>query len=58
MTMAEKTMGPREAQLRAMREANVEKNKKLIDKSVTKMKVKAIGKVSNVKAAKRGGRGR
>ena len=56
--MADKTPGPREAQLRAMREANVEKNKKLIDKSVAKVKGKAIGKVVNVKAAKRGGRGR
>ena len=49
-------MGPKEAELRAKREARVEANKRLID-SKTKVKAKAIGKVVNVKI-KRGGRGR
>ena len=47
-------MGPKEAALRAQREARVTANKRLIDKA----KVKAIGKVTNIKAVKRGGRGR
>ena len=50
--MAEKTMGPREQQLREMREARVEKNKKLIDRKVKP------GKVTNIKTVKRSGRGR
>jgi hypothetical protein len=49
-------MGPKEAALRAQREARVAANKQLID-SKTKVKAKAIGKVVNVKM-KRGGRGR
>jgi hypothetical protein len=47
-------MGPKEAALRAQREARVVANKRLIDK----MKLKAVSsKVVNVKATKRGGRG-
>jgi hypothetical protein len=51
-------IGPKETELRALREARVAANKQLIDKSATKVKAKAIGKVVNIKAAKRGGRGR
>ena len=50
-------MGPKEAALRAQREARVTANKRLIDIN-TKIKAKAIGKVTNIKAVKRGGRGR
>ena len=50
-------MGPKEAALRAQREARVAANKRLID-TKTKVRAKAIGKVVNVKASKRGGRGR
>lgn len=48
-------MGPREAQLRAMREDRVEKNKALIDKQgkVAKVVAKVVKKM-----AKRSGRGR
>jgi len=49
--------GPKELELRALREARVAANKQLID-TKTKVKAKAIGKVVNVKAVKRGGRGR
>jgi hypothetical protein len=50
-------MGPKEAALRAQREARVLANKRLID-SKTKVKAKAIGGMLNIKLAKRGGRGR
>jgi hypothetical protein len=57
--MAEKKMGPREQQLREWREERVKENKQLIDKSaLTKVKAKGIGKVTNLKASKRGGRGK
>jgi hypothetical protein len=49
--------GPKEAELRALREARIAANKQLID-TKTKVKAKSIGKVANIKAAKRGGRGR
>ena len=49
--------GPKEAELRAMREARVAANKQMIDKAA-KIKAKGIGKVANIKAAKRSGRGR
>lgn len=52
-----KPPGPREQQLRDMREARVAKNKALIDKSKVKA-VGKVGKVTNIKTAKRGGRGR
>jgi hypothetical protein len=57
--MAEKKIGPKEAMLRQQREARarVAENKRLID-AQTKVKAKAIGKVANIKAVKRGGRGR
>lgn len=50
--------GPKETELRAMREARLAANKQLIDTKTTKVKAKAIGKVANIKAAKRSGRGR
>jgi hypothetical protein len=52
-------MGPKEERLRMLREAQVRvaENKRLID-SKTKVKAKAIGGVVNIKASKRGGRGR
>ncbi|MET4017774.1 MULTISPECIES: hypothetical protein [Bradyrhizobium] len=50
-------VGPKEAVLRAKREARVEANKRLID-TQSKVKIEAIGKVTNIKASKRGGRGR
>ena len=54
-----KGMGVREAQLRAMREARVEKNKSLIDKQSKAAKVaKVVAKVVKTGKAKRGGRGR
>jgi hypothetical protein len=65
--MAEKKMGPREAELRAMREARaaeadrsakeqrVKENKAKLD-AVSKIKAKGIGKVVNLKAGNRGGR--
>ena len=51
--MGSDKMGPKEAALRAQREARVADNKRLIDKS-TKLKAKGIGKVSTVKMSKRG----
>jgi len=51
-------MGPKEAELRAKREARVAANKRLIDDANTRIKAKAIGKLTNIKAVKRGGRGR
>lgn len=61
--MADKTPGPREQQLRELREARVAKNKALIDKEsklarATKASAKVIGKVARFKAKKTGGRGR
>jgi hypothetical protein len=53
--MTTNKIGPKEAGLRALREARVAANKRLIDKEV---KAKRVGKVVNIKAAKRGGRGR
>ncbi len=54
--MAEKKMGPREAQLREMRELRekerIDANKTKIDRT-TKFKAKGIGKVVNLKG-KRG----
>ena len=50
----DKKMGPTEAALRSQREARGVANKRLMDK----FKAKAVGKVTSVKAAKRGGRGR
>jgi hypothetical protein len=54
--MAEKKMGPREAELRALREKRederVKANKAKIDRT-TKFKAKGIGKVVNLKG-KRG----
>ena len=47
-------MGPKEAAMRAQREARVAANKRLMDK----FKAKGIGKIVNVKAVKRSGRGR
>jgi hypothetical protein len=47
-------IGPKEAQQRALREARVSSNKRLID-TKTKVKAKAIGRVTSVKAAKPGG---
>ena len=47
-------MGPKEAAMRALREARADASKRLTDK----VKAKAIGKVVNVKAVKRSGRGR
>jgi hypothetical protein len=54
MTTASK-MGPKEARNRELREARVNENKKLLDKT-TKFKAKGIGKVVAVKASKRGRR--
>ena len=56
--MADKTPGPREQQLRDMREARIAKNKALIDKTFPKVKAKAIGKVVQITAKRPGGRGR
>jgi hypothetical protein len=58
--MSEKKMGPREAQLREWRENRVKENKQLIDRAaLTKVKAKAVGgKLTNMKAGKRGGRGK
>jgi hypothetical protein len=53
--MATSKMGPKEAALRAQREARVADNKRLID---AKIKAKGVGKVVTVKAGKRGGRGK
>jgi hypothetical protein len=50
--MATTKMGPKEAQQRALREERAEKAKRL-----TVTKVKAVGKLTNIKA-KHGGRGR
>ena len=55
--MATSKMGPKEAALRAQREARVADNTRLID-AKTKIKVKGVGEVVNVRAAKRGGRGK
>jgi hypothetical protein len=60
--MSEKKMGPREAELRAMREAREQKrviaNKAQID-ALTKFKMKGVGSLKNIKASgKRGGRGK
>jgi hypothetical protein len=44
--------GPKELQLRAMREAMVKRDQKL---PKSKMKMKAVGQVVKVKASKRGG---
>jgi len=61
--MSEKKMGPREAELRAMREARVEKTEKRLKENkaridtLTKFKAKGIGKVLSLKGGKRGGRG-
>jgi len=56
--MGHDKVGPKEAQNRALQQQRLEKNKALID-TKTKFKAKAIGKVTSVKAAKRGGgRGR
>ena len=56
--MADKKMGPREAELRAMREKRederVKTNKAKIDRT-TKFKAKGIGKVLSLKGSK--GRG-
>jgi hypothetical protein len=53
--MAESKMGEKEAQLRAMREARIDKNKRLIDKK-SKPKLSAVPPAKVFK--KRGGRGR
>lgn len=59
MVMSDKKIGPREQQLREIREKRVEENKRKIDNSVRKVKGKALGtKVVSFKASKRGGRGR
>jgi hypothetical protein len=59
-------MGPKESAMRAMREARVGANKRLIDEAV-KTKARIISKIGNVKISnvkvgnktlKRGGRGR
>lgn len=55
--MGDNKMGPKEAALRAQREARVAENKRLIG-ATAKMKAKAIGKVTNIKMGKSGGRGR
>jgi hypothetical protein len=55
--MAENKMGPKEAQMRALREARVEQNKRLIDKAA-KIKAKGIARVVSIKTSKTGGRGR
>jgi len=61
--MSDKKMGPREAELRAMREERatqaekrVKENKAKIE-TLTKFKAKGIGKVLSLKGGKRGGRG-
>ena len=56
--MAESKIGPKQAQLQALKQQRMERNKTLIDKVTTKAKAKPGGKVVNIKAAKRGGRGR
>ena len=62
--MSEKKMGPREAELRAMREARAAQEEKRLKASkaqidaLTKFKAKGVGKVVNLKASKRGGRGK
>jgi hypothetical protein len=59
--MSEKKIGPREAQLRAMREARVEANKKMMDNAfkANKAETRKGGKVQvQFKPSKRSGRGR
>jgi hypothetical protein len=56
--MADKTLGPKEAQLRAQREARIEHNKRLMETTAVKAKGKVIGRVVKFKAKKPGGRGR
>jgi hypothetical protein len=55
--MTHDKVGPKEAQNRMLQQQRLTKNKALIDKS-TKVKAKSIGKITSVKAAKRGGAGR